>query len=89
MDELIVICASNVRMFRKQKRLSQKKLGEKSQINPSYVCAIEKGKINVSAYTLKRLAKGLEVEPHELLISHFDDGKWNATFLFDKSKWLK
>ena len=66
-----VLCrkfGEKIRFLRKEKDLKQDELAFLSKISPSYLSAIERGITDTTISTLKRLAKALDVEPHELLI---------------------
>lgn len=57
----------NIKQVRKEKRMTQKELGETIGISNTYLSDIEIGRTNPSIKTLKRIAKGLEVSYVELL----------------------
>ena len=54
--------------LRKENKYTQEELAFKTNISPSYLSAIERGITDTTLSTLKRLAKALKTEPHELLI---------------------
>jgi len=54
--------------IREKKGLTQDELGEKTGISGKYISAIERGQKNLTILTLEKVAKGLDVEPYELLI---------------------
>lgn len=57
----------NIKRVRKEKKMTQKDLGEIIGISNTYLSDIEIGRTNPSIKTLKRIAKGLEVSYVELL----------------------
>ncbi len=56
-----------VRQLRQAKGISQEDLAEKAGLDRTYISSIERGKRNVSLLNIERLAKSLEVKPHQLL----------------------
>ncbi len=54
--------------LRKSCELSQEEVAFRAGISTSYLSAIERGSTDTTISTLKRLAKVLGVEKHELLI---------------------
>ncbi len=63
----MVSIGDNIRKYRKIKNLTQKDLGEAIGISNTYVSDMETGRTNPSIKTLKKIAKGLEVNYMELL----------------------
>lgn len=63
----MVTIGENIKRVRKEKRMTQKDLGEIIGISNTYLSDIEIGRTNPSIKTLKRIAKGLEVSYVELL----------------------
>ena len=59
--------AVNVRRFRKERNLSQEKLGELAQCHRTYVSQLERGVTNISVDRLERLAGGLNVTVVDLM----------------------
>ena len=57
----------HLRKLRESKGLSQEELAYRAQIAYSSINKIENGKLNSTISTLFDLAKGLQVEKHELL----------------------
>ena len=53
---------------RKKLGISQEELATRSALHRTYIGAIERGERNISLATLELIAKGLGVEPSELLI---------------------
>jgi transcriptional regulator with XRE-family HTH domain len=60
------VLARNLKINRLKLGLTQDKLSEKAEISTHYFAMIELAKKFPSAGMLERLAKALEVEPHEL-----------------------
>ena len=58
----------NVRVFRASADISQEELAERCGMKRTYVGAIERAEVDVRLTTLGKLADGLKLEPHELLI---------------------
>jgi len=56
-----------VRLHRKAQRLSQEKLAELSDVHPTYISNIERGKVSASAYSFHRLAQALGIKLDDLL----------------------
>jgi DNA-binding Xre family transcriptional regulator len=56
-----------LQFLRERKGLSLLKMSYNCSIDESKISKIEKGKFNITISTLLELAKGLEVEPKELL----------------------
>jgi len=61
------VLATQLRMVRTRRQLTQAAVAERVGIHPSYLGSIERGRRNVPLDTLCRLAWALRVEPHELL----------------------
>lgn len=51
--------------IRKEKKISQERLAELSELNRPYISAIEQGKRNVSLEVIEKLAQALEIEINE------------------------
>jgi transcriptional regulator with XRE-family HTH domain len=56
-----------IRIRRKQSKLSQEKLAEKSDLHPVYVSAVERGVKTISMDALMRIAKALGVRVRDLV----------------------
>lgn len=56
-----------LRGIREQMGITQKDLATKLGMSQAYLCNLEKGKVNVSLYTLRRLAKALKVRVADLV----------------------
>jgi transcriptional regulator with XRE-family HTH domain len=62
------VFATNVRVARAAKRLSQEALADAAGIDRSYMSRIERGITWAGLEIVVKLADVLEVEPHELLM---------------------
>ena len=56
----------NVRRTRESRKLTQEKLAEKAQLDPTYISGIERGVRNPSVLSILRVAKALDVGPCKL-----------------------
>ncbi|MCD9026013.1 helix-turn-helix domain-containing protein [Cohnella silvisoli] len=57
----------NVKMYRKQRKLTQHELAEKATLSRSYLADLEADRYNPSVDTLKTIADALQIRVHELL----------------------
>jgi len=68
MNKIILKNIGNkIREIRKDKKLSQEKLGELCDMSRNAIGSIERGEVNVSILTLCKIAKALEIELYEFL----------------------
>lgn len=58
----------HLRTIRTQKNLSQEKLGLLSDLDRTYISAVERGKRNISLLNIIRIAHALGVSPATLLM---------------------
>jgi len=65
--ELREIFRDNVKYYRKQRKLSQEKLAELSDISVNYVGSIERNSRKVTIDTIEKIAHGLEISAIDLL----------------------
>lgn len=63
---------SQIKKLREAKHLSFRELSYACDIDNSKISKIEKGQVNITFTTILQLAKALEVEPSELLMTTFD-----------------
>jgi len=56
----------NLRRIREEKALTQERLGERSDLDPTYISGIERGIRNPTVLSLVRIAKALRVSTPEL-----------------------
>jgi len=68
MDDICLKFGSNVKKYRKIKKLSQEKLGELSGLHRTYISAVERGKRSISLKNIQRIADALEIETHLLFL---------------------
>lgn len=61
--------AANVRRYRQARGLSQQDFANEIEMDRTYYGGVERGERNVSIDNLERIAKGLEISPHQLLIA--------------------
>jgi transcriptional regulator with XRE-family HTH domain len=68
LDEFKLRFGANLRQLRKRKHLSSAALAVKSDLSSdAFILSIERGIKDIQLSTIFKLAKGLEVEPKELL----------------------
>lgn len=60
------ILGQTIKKLRRQKRLTQEELADRSHINVSYLAKIENGYINTTICYLIKISRGLNVEVREL-----------------------
>lgn len=60
--------AANVRRYRQARGLSQQDFANEIEMDRTYYGGVERGERNVSIDNLERIAKGLEISPHLLLM---------------------
>lgn len=65
--DLKEVMAVNVRRLRHAKGWTQEELAERSALTARYVGAIERADVSASVTVLGQVAKGLDVEPIELI----------------------
>ena len=61
------ILGENIRVYRKQARMSQEKLAEKADLNTTYVSAVERGEENISVDGLVRISAALKISLADLI----------------------
>jgi len=61
------IIGETVRRFRKQAKLSQEQLAEKSNLHPVYLGEVERGEESASVSALLRISKALNVRLRDLV----------------------
>jgi transcriptional regulator with XRE-family HTH domain len=67
MAELIEQIGKQIRILRKNRGLTQERLGEMVQLPQSYIGGVERGEKNISLETLERLINALKISPVEVL----------------------
>jgi transcriptional regulator with XRE-family HTH domain len=58
---------ARVRRYRKQRGLSQEKLGFEAGVHRTFVGAVERGEVNISIINVLRLARALGRDPSVLV----------------------
>ena len=66
--DICLLFGKKVRDYRLERRLSQEKLAELSNLHRTYISAIERGVRSISLANIQRLAEALEIKPHQLFI---------------------
>ena len=66
------VLAKNVRLCRHHLNLSQEELADRARLHRTFIGAIERAEQNLSLDNIEKIAKALEVKPHQLLV---DDRK--------------
>jgi transcriptional regulator with XRE-family HTH domain len=66
---LLQTVSANILRHRKQLKLSQEALADNCGLHRTYIGAVERGERNVSLSSLETIAKALDIEPYELLVS--------------------
>jgi transcriptional regulator with XRE-family HTH domain len=61
------VLAQNIRLLRKDLSLSQEELAHRAKVHRTYMGSIERSEQNISIDNIEKIAKALEVEPHQLL----------------------
>lgn len=65
-DSVLILLGKNVRQSRERRELTQEKLAEIADIDPTYVSGIERGLRNPGIKNVARLAKALGITTAEL-----------------------
>lgn len=66
-EDFLRLIGSNIARMRKEKGLSQKDLGHIIDMEKTYLSAIENGRQNPTALTLKKIAEAIGCETKDLL----------------------
>ena len=61
------ILGQRIKFYRKQKRLSQEKLSELSDLHPTYIGQLERGEKNASIESIYKISIGLQIPITQLL----------------------
>jgi len=67
-EDVKKIIGDRIRQLRKERKLSQEELGDKSDLHYTHIGAIERGEKNWSIDTLVKVAGGLNVTVNDLLV---------------------
>jgi len=70
-NEFLRLLGNRIRILRKQKGYTQEQLAAQFDNHGEQIGRIERGELNVSICTLKKIAEGLEIELSELLVVKF------------------
>jgi transcriptional regulator with XRE-family HTH domain len=62
------VLAKNIRQLRKDLGISQEELAHRAKVHRTFVGAIERSEQNISIDNIEKIAKALEVKPHQLLM---------------------
>lgn len=71
------LVGKRLRELRKQKSMTQEQLGEKAQLQSTYIGGVERGERNISLETLEKIMEALEIRPTEF----FDLKIWKLPIL--------
>jgi len=71
--EFRLMVGSQVRLHRKAQGLSQEKLAELSDVHPTYISNIERGKVSASAFSFYRISQALGIKL-DILFGLLDTG---------------
>lgn len=66
--DIVKVFGTNVRKYRNEKRLSQEKLGELSNLHRTYISDIERFKRSIALENIQHIADALEVETYKLFL---------------------
>lgn len=72
-NHLLLAFGQTVKKIRLENNLSQEELGERADLDRTYVSGIERGKRNVSLVNIARLAKALGVSISALVAFEVED----------------
>ncbi|PKQ89362.1 transcriptional regulator [Paenibacillus sp. BGI2013] len=74
MSNIFLKVGKKIRLYRKARKLTQEELGERLQIDYSYLGKIERGEVNITIEALNKIAIALNIAPSLLL----EDDKHNS-----------
>jgi len=66
-DDLLMLFGEQLKMFRKERNISQEELAFKAELDRTYISGLECGKRNPTLKILVKLAISLNISPCELL----------------------
>ena len=66
-NSLMDVIASNIRILRKARGLSQEDLADMCDLHRTYIGSVERGERNITINSLETIAKALSVDPTKLL----------------------
>ena len=64
---ICTLIGENIRRYREERGYSQEKLAELSDLHRTYISSVERGKRNISAINIEKIAVALGLEAHMLL----------------------
>jgi transcriptional regulator with XRE-family HTH domain len=68
----VLYIGDKLREIRKRALLTQQQLADKSGVGVTTIIRVERNQVEPQARTIRKLAKALDVEPHELLKGEAD-----------------
>ncbi len=68
MSKLVKVIAANIRHYRLKRGFTQERLADMIKMDNGTISRFELGKMSPNAETLEKIAKALDIEPHQLLI---------------------
>lgn len=80
------ILGKRIRELRKKQGLSMEALAVEAGMNDKYLGSVERGQQAASIDTIEKVATGLGVTPHELLLSHEQSARELRTRISSLSK---
>src|SRR5262245_17154621 len=73
MGDLAKLVGIRIKQLRKALGLTQEQLGERAQLQSTYIGSVERGDRNISLDTLEKVIYALEISPNEFF--YFGDNK--------------
>ena len=67
MENILLVIGGNIRHYRGQAGLTQEQLAELAGLHRTYIGQVERAEKNLSARNIAKIARALQVAPHELL----------------------
>ena len=71
--DIVKVFGKNVRRYRKEKGLSQEKLGELSGLHRTYISDIERFQRSIALENIQRIADALNIDTFKLFIETEDN----------------
>lgn len=65
-SKLLTLFGRRIRALREERGLTQEELGEKADLDPTYISGIERGRRNPTVVILGRLSRAFQVSISEL-----------------------
>lgn len=76
MEDICKLVGTRIRGFRKQRKLSQEELAEKSDLHPTYIGQLERGEKNPTIESILKIANGLEIPMDQLFVNIQTAGRY-------------